>query len=48
MPDAMHGDFPSYIKFNEQNFVILFGEYFHDGKDLAKLGEDVVKYLNEV
>ena len=46
--NAMHGDLPSYTKFNEQSFVILFSEYFHDGKDLADLGESVVKYLNEL
>jgi hypothetical protein len=46
--NSAHVDLPSYKQFNEQGFVILFDEYFHEGKDLAELGEEVVKYLNEL
>jgi hypothetical protein len=45
---AMHMEFPSYIEFNKQNFIHLFDKFFHEGKDLVSLGEDVVKYLESL
>jgi hypothetical protein len=45
---AVHLEFPSHTEFNKQHFIHLFDEFFHEGKDLAELGEEVVKYLDNL
>ena len=32
--NSVHMEFPSYIEFTKQNFISLFGEFFHEGIDL--------------
>jgi hypothetical protein len=44
---SVYMELPSYTELNKPNFI-NFNEYFHEGKELATLGEEVVKYLNEI